>query len=81
MEREQVEEAFALDGLGPVFAAFGMAIPEGNHARAGSSGFVQRRPRADAKTGGAYWSVPSESLLAACFTPVSPAVRAGVSHI
>lgn len=32
MEHEQVEEVFGLDGSGPVFSAFGMAITEGDHA-------------------------------------------------
>jgi len=32
MEHEQIEEVLALDGSGPVFSAFGMAIPEGDHA-------------------------------------------------
>lgn len=32
MEHEQIEEVLALDGSGPVFSAFSMAIPEGDHA-------------------------------------------------
>jgi len=32
MERDQVEEVFSLDDSGPVFAAFDMAIAEGDHA-------------------------------------------------
>lgn len=32
MEHEQVKEIFARNGSGPLFSAFGMAIPEGDHA-------------------------------------------------
>lgn len=40
MEHEQVKEVLARNGSGALFSAFGMAIPEGDHAVSGSAEYL-----------------------------------------